>query len=276
MRLLAVVAGTVFLLVLIGTLTGGEDRAAADRSYLEHLAGPATDSQAVGTELTALLRDRALTANHLEGRLRTLGQRQAHDTARLAEITPPPRLRSQHAQALQAFRFRDSGLAALLSGVVAATAARGSAGAGVLAAAAERLLTSDVVWRDFFVARTEAQLRVDGAARSPVPRSVFLADPNLGTPEAMANVLALLRAGGGAASAAVLRPGATGTSVVLWQRQLNEWLAHQPGRRQLPLTGIYDQATGAATVRLQRAAGIATDGVVGPATRSALTHALHR
>ena len=80
-----------------------------------------------------------------------------------------------------------------------------------------------------------------------------MADANITAPEAMASVLV---ASAGARDddprdgyddadepTSVLKLGDKGKAVTAWQRQLNTWIARQPGLTKLKLTGIFDQAT---------------------------------
>ena len=263
--------------MLIASSFGGND-AAADRAYLGRLAGPAADSQAVGQAVGALLNRHGLTQGELDSRLSTLLRRQTRDTAQVSTLSPAPRLRAEHAHALQALQLRVSGLNGLLAGFREAAAAPRSHEANwanVLTAQGDRLITSDVIWRDLFATRTQAQLTRDGANGLRAPPSRFVTHPDQVGPEAIVAILGQLRTPATAAGATV-KLGDSGATVSAWQRQLNRWLARQPGHPTLPVTGTFDQATAHATVLLQSAAHIATDGIAGPATHAALTKALNQ
>jgi peptidoglycan hydrolase-like protein with peptidoglycan-binding domain len=81
----------------------------------------------------------------------------------------------------------------------------------------------------------------------------------------------------GSAPAPLLKPGDSGAAVGAWQVLLSRWLKKaQPQQALLPITRIFDPATEAATKTLQIAASITPDGIVGPATRQALTRQLAR
>ena len=76
-------------------------------------------------------------------------------------------------------------------------------------------------------------------------------------------------------SASTLKLGDSGTAVVAWQTQLNEWLkATAPTETQLATDGTFGQATQTATEQLQTHAGLTPTGVVDAATRQALQTAL--
>lgn len=83
-------------------------------------------------------------------------------------------------------------------------------------------------------------------------------------PVIKANPAAEVAVVGGAGSDGILRPGAKGADVLSWQREL--WrLGYGVGLHD----AIFGPAVEGATLDLQRAAGIADDGLVGPATRDA-------
>jgi N-acetylmuramoyl-L-alanine amidase len=82
----------------------------------------------------------------------------------------------------------------------------------------------------------------------------------------LAVALAVLRATPAAAAEDLLRRGAEGPAVADWQRRLND--VRGPD---VVVDGRFGPATEGATRDLQRAAGVAVDGVVGPETRAALT-----
>lgn len=71
----------------------------------------------------------------------------------------------------------------------------------------------------------------------------------------------------------LLALGSRGPAVEAWQAGLNRWLAGA-GHGPLTVDGLFGPRTRAATLRLQRSAGIAVDGVVGPRTRAALSRLL--
>jgi peptidoglycan hydrolase-like protein with peptidoglycan-binding domain len=68
-----------------------------------------------------------------------------------------------------------------------------------------------------------------------------------------------------------LKLGDTGSAVVAWQTQLNQWLkATASTQTQLTTDGSFGQATQTATEQLQTAAGLTPTGVVDAATQQAL------
>jgi murein L,D-transpeptidase YcbB/YkuD len=273
-RLAVLLAVVIVLAVLVASLVGGNDRAGDDRTYLRQLAAPARDSQAVGAGVSLLLAGRQTTESSLESQLAQLARRQKDDTAATTAISPAPRLRDEHAVAVEAMRLRSSALGGLLMALQTTQKATSSA----LSDLADRLVASDVIWRDLFLTPTQRQLSRDGATRTSVQSSVFLARPSLAGQSSMAALLARLRAPASRPSAALgtLKSGDTGPTVSAWQRQLNVWLRRQPGQPALKVDGVYGPATVAATTRLQTGSHIPADGIVGPATHKALAQTLRQ
>lgn len=273
----------VFFVVLIVSVVGGGDKPAGDRAYLSRLAQPAQDSQAVGLALSRLLSGKPASYGYLETRITALLQRQQQDLAQATGMTPSPTLRDEHLYAIQAFQLRVSGLIGLRIAFRSASAGSAKADwAKLLSAEAERLVASDVIWRDFFQKSARAQTARDGAARAAVPDSRFLSNPDLATAPRMRAVLDRLSPHTASAASTtpdtntgpLLRAGETGVTVTAWQRALNRWLARQPGQTRLTVTGTFDQSTASATIAFQGAENLSADGIVGAATRAALGRAL--
>jgi len=277
-RLLALlVAGVLAIVAVIAVALGGGSDAGADTAYLAKLTSPAQDSQSVGVALGRLLTSTPSSLSGLETSLRGLLSRQRQDLNQTVAISPPPRLRGEQQEAVSAMQFRVGGLLGLLSGVRDASAHPTEANwPAELSLQADGLIASDVIWRDFFVTPTEAQVTSDGDKSAIVPASTFVANANVTAPSSMTAVLAAVQAAPATSTSQtpVLQLGDHGAAVKQWQEQLNTWIARQAGLTKLTLTGKFDAATRTATMELQTAAGITADGVVGPQTRSALTSAL--
>lgn len=269
-------AGVIFLVVLIVSVVGGGGAAAADRVYLNRLAKPALDSQAVGSTFRSLLSGPLSSYSDLESRLSELLRREQQDVSQAGAISPSPRLRSNFENAILALQLRVSGLSGFQAALrLAAAGSSKTDRASVMFAAVARLATSDVIWQDLFAKPSQAQLVSDGARNTAIPQSRFLDNLDLLSLPAMTSVLNKLRpaapTAGATTSAGLLKAGDTGPAVTAWQVQLNKWLSRQPGNAKLIVTGTFDQATTNATTGFQNAESLTADGVVGQATRAALT-----
>jgi hypothetical protein len=269
-------AGLITLLILIIALpiglTQGDDVQAADRAYLAKLSPIEGSSAQLGQSFTHLLSPSGRGGSNLAAGLSNLVQQQAQVLARADALVPPPRLRSEHENALLALELRLSGLQGLRQALPPAVAAHAGADPSpVLAAQAARLLTADLVWNDLFRRPTDQQLARDGLGGVSVPGSHFLADPALAAPSGMLALLQQLRGASSSAKGVVLKLGDHGSVVAKWQAQLNSWLrATASTLKPLPLDGVFGAATQAATIALQKSRGLTADGVVGAKTRRAL------
>jgi peptidoglycan hydrolase-like protein with peptidoglycan-binding domain len=277
-RLAVLVVVILVAAVVIIIVVGGGSEAGADTAYLSKVAVPAQDSQSVGVALSALLSAAPASVSGLESSLSQLLTRQQRDLSETAAISAPPRLRAEQQQAVSAMQFRVGGLSGLLSGLQEAVAHPTEADwAAELSVQADGLIASDVIWRDFFVGPTTAQVSSDGTLHAIVPSSTFVPNANITAPGAM---LAVLQHAEGHSApptvspAGVLKLGDHSAAVRAWQVKLNEWIAHQAGLTKLKVTGSYDKPTEAATEALQTAAHITVDGIAGPETQAALTTAL--
>ncbi len=269
---IAAVAGLIVLILVVVVVTGGSGgKGEAYKAYFGRLAPIAAGSQQVGTSLVRLLTQ--LQHGRISDPGSTLDTLVGRAQAQLAagqRLKPPAGLRPVHGQVLSALAFRVSGLQGLRA---ALGRLRGSAGnTGLPTALAKQidvLVTGDVVWRVLFLQPAIAALRQLHLAASLAPRSIFVANTDLSSPQSIA---ALVQPQAPAA-APVLRLGSTGAAVVAWQKQLNRWLRLKH-LKPVAADGAFGPGTQAATQALQRAASLTPDGVVGPATRKALAKAL--
>jgi hypothetical protein len=267
-KLAGLVAAAVLVLVLILTLLGGTDYASADRAYFNSLGVPAADSQAIGRAFEQDLARSGTTRSALAGEVAHLLRQQRADDAALEALSPPPRLRDEHTHAVTAFLLRTSGLSGFLKGL----RDRKESAAG-LASQGERLVTSDVLWQTFFEVPTAAELQRERVTGLAPPGSSFLSNGDVVSPESLARDLAAT-SGSQTLTTTVLKLGAHGPLVTAWQRQLVRWLAKTHHTGAVVTSGVFDQPTQTATLLFQQVAGLVADGVVGPATRGAMTTAL--
>ena len=267
------IAAVVALVTGLGACQGARDNYAG---YVREVRALAQSSNRVGAQLASDMRSSALKSSDLAKRLQDLAgeEQQAYDQAQ--QILPPGPFRQVHGELLAALELRATGLANLaqvLARVESSKNAPASAG-DALAAQAQLLTTSDIVWDDLYRAPAEQQLRQRGVVGLVVPHSRFVSNPDVVAAAAFTRLQQRLAGPTSGSPTLVLKPGASGATVKVWQRQLNRWLRTQPGQPLLPIDGAFGARTDTATKALQHAAGITADGIVGPATRQALTHQL--
>ena len=269
--MIGAIVGVVVLILAVVLATGGSSgKGGAFRSYFGRLAPIATGSQQVGASLNQILaKVRQAQVSDPSSKLEHLVKQAQTQLAAVQALKPPAGLQPEHAEVLSALAFRVTGLQGLQAALGHPSASGGSALTTSLAEQIDRLVTSDVIWRDLFLQPAGAALRQLRLPASLAPQSVFVANTNLASPQAIAS-LARPHA---PAAAPALRLGSTGAAVTAWQKQLNRWLSLKH-LTAVTADGAFGPGTQAATESLQRAAALTPDGVVGPATRRALAKAL--
>ncbi len=278
-RLVAVLAAVIAVVVVLVSVVSGSDQRARTRGYLQGLAAPAADSQAVGQELERLLGGSVGGAAKLDASLGSLIKRQQQDAERVLRLAPLPRLLAFQQHANDVFALRLAGLQGVLSTLRTGTGTKELLPAAqALAASEQRLVTSDVIWNDLVRTPLLGWASHEHLAASLVPASTFVGRADLVSTTQAAR---LLRRVGGVSPgsrtqvAAVMKLGDRGSAVSVWQSRLNTWLKKaSPSSTPLVPDGVFGPGTQAATQALQRSAGITPDGTVGPATRRALRTAL--
>jgi murein L,D-transpeptidase YcbB/YkuD len=265
------IVGVVVLISVVVLATGGSSgKGGAFRSYFGRLVPVATGSQRVGASLNQILaKVQHAQISDPSSKLEHLVKQAQTQLAAAQALKPPAGLQPEHAQALFALALRVTGLQGLQAVLGHPSSSGANALTANLAEQINRLVTSDVIWRDLFLQPAGAALRQLRLPTSLAPKSVFVANTDLSSPQAIASLVQPQAP----AAAPALRLGSTGAAVAAWQKQLNRWL----GLKHLTAVtadGAFGPGTQAATESLQRAAALPPDGVVGPATRKALATAL--
>jgi hypothetical protein len=150
---------------------------------MESVGGPASESVQVGKDLNDLLTQPGIKLAALRAQLEGLRQRQAQIVANADGLDAPGPLREQQQSLVEAMQFRVNGLTGLYAafGDVQGTPSTAESGEN-LAVQAQRLIASDVVYQDLFQARSAALMHNEGVTGVPVPVSVFVTNPDFGSP----------------------------------------------------------------------------------------------
>jgi CARDB len=213
LRLLLLVAFVVFLVVVFGLLIQSYASASkhdAYAHYMDDVGKLATQSSANGKSLSTVLTTPGLSVAQIETRLRGLSDQEQQNVTAAENLNPPGRLRDENQHLVEAFQLRVSGIDGLASTFQkTANSKDTTADSALLAAQAERLSASDVVWDDLFKALAVAQLQHDGVSGVNVPDSHFVASPDLMTAHSMALVLQRIRG----AATGTPAPGLHGTNI---------------------------------------------------------------
>jgi len=189
LRLAGLVAIAIVVVVgLTAWVQGCRSDAKRDtyREYMDSLRAIASDSEQVGEELNTALTTPGIQLPELRQKLANLAQQQEQDVVRAQELTPPGRLRVEHRQAVEALQFRVAGLQRLIDAFEQTENSPNAGEAGaLLAEQMRRLVASDVIWEDQFVAPAVVVLRQEGIGGVEVPTSMFLANVDLASQRVM-------------------------------------------------------------------------------------------
>jgi CARDB len=190
LRLVALIAFAILVVVLLVLWVDGcRSDAARDtyNTYYEQVGVVGAGSAKIGRNLAAVLTTPNLKQAELEQKLGGLIQQQQLGVKQATDIDPPGPLTPANDHAIEALELRVGGLQGLLDTFKATASTSDATAAGEqLAARANRLEASDVVWSDLFQAQADATAAaegVDGAAAAPA--SVFVSNPALYTPESL-------------------------------------------------------------------------------------------
>jgi hypothetical protein len=206
LRLVGLIAFAILIVVLLVFWIQSCQESSKNKtykSYMSKVSEVASASQTIGRQLSTALLQTGVKQATLQRRIAGFARQEQLDVERAREITPPGRLRDEHAALVEALQFRVSGLNGLANALAATAKTKDvDRAAAVLASQMQRLLASDVVWDDEFKDPSEAELRRQGVTGTNdsggplVPGSNFLQSSDLVTATALAPVLQRIRGGG--------------------------------------------------------------------------------
>jgi len=181
------------------------------RSYMSSMQTIANDSVGVGRDLNNALTTPGISVGDLQETLAGLVEQQEQDVLRARQVDPPGRLREQHQEALEALELRAAGLRQLQEAFRQVASSTPGDPGKVLAPPVRRLLASDVVWADEFVASSQAVMEARDIRGIEVPSSIFLSNTDLATERLLSQIWQRLVGGQGGGEPA---PGLHGTALV--------------------------------------------------------------
>jgi len=212
-RLLAfvlIVVALILFFALVIQSCSSASKHDAYAHYMDDVGKIAAQSNANGKSLATVLTTPGLSVAQIETRLRGIADQEQQNVSAAESLNPPGRLRDENLHVVEALELRVSGVQGLASTFQKTASSKDTtADSQLLAAQAERLTASDVVWDDLFKALAVAQLQHDGVTGVNVPDSHFVSSPDLITAHSMALVLQRIR---GAATGAPT-PGLHGTDI---------------------------------------------------------------
>lgn len=213
-RLLALVVVVVVLLVLFGLLLqscGATSKHDQAKAYLDRVATIARSSQDDGAAAASALVTAGAKPPQLATKLHDIAAQEQQNVTSAEKLDPPGPFRQFNQQLVEALQLRVSGVQGLATTFARNPTSKGAGEADVLSAQADRLVASDVVWDDLYVAPVTAELKREGVSGVAPPPSRFVANRDLMTSRSMALLLARLR---GTSTKTGTTTGIRGTNLV--------------------------------------------------------------
>lgn len=185
-RLAGLVALAIVVIVALVFWVGscqGQSKHDEYASYVDQIQPLAQDSAKVGTEFANELSAAKLTLPTFESKLAAWSRAEQLDYAAAERIQPPGSLQTAQQQVLDVFQLREVGLAGLADTLAQAQAKNPTPAAATvaadLAAEAQLLSASDVVWVQLFKLPATDVLSQQGVTGVIVPGSVFVANADV-------------------------------------------------------------------------------------------------
>jgi CARDB len=185
-RLGLLIAGAILLaviLILVINNCRGDQKQSAYEGYMEDVSGVASESAEIGNQLNNQLTTPGIKLEELRADVDGLQGQQEQVLRRTQDLSPPGPLVEQQEALVETMQFRVNGLAGLARGLqlVAQIEDQQESGRN-LANQAQRLVASDIVYADAFRAASESVLEQQGVTDVAVPASVFVQNPEFGSP----------------------------------------------------------------------------------------------
>ncbi len=182
LRLIGLIAIAIALVVAFVFWVGAcQGKSTHDQyaSYATKVHTVAASSNALGREFAAKLVSGGLKQSDLEQSLQQYAQQEQQEYDQAQQIHPPGPLRQIHQQLVDAIELRAKGLAALGDVLGQWTSKNTSTTIDALAAQAELLTASDVVWEQLYRQPATQQLKTVGITGVVIPGSSFVPNTEL-------------------------------------------------------------------------------------------------
>ncbi len=214
LRLIGLIVFAIFIVVvMVLWVQGCRDSAKTARykNYMAKVDVIAKASEQDGRNLNDKLTTPGIKAPELVAAIRGIAQSEEQNVAAAEKLNPPGPLRDEDRHMIESLQLRVSGLKGLADTFAKATVkANEDADALLLAAQAQRLVASDVVWADLFKDPSVIVLREEGITGVNVPSSTFVTNPDLASVRSMGPVLQRIHG----ASTSGTPTGVHGTNIV--------------------------------------------------------------
>jgi hypothetical protein len=188
LRLVGLIAFAILVIVLLvfwvqSCQSGGKKQAYS--SYMDKVTTITRDSDQIGRKLQKALITPGIKSNALAAQIDGLRTQQQQGLVTAGELKPPGPLSDQQRSLEETLDFRVRGLGGLADTFRRTAGSQKVASASIqLASQAQRLVTSDIVYRDRFLGPARNALKAQGITGVSVPGSQFVVDaPNFGSPD---------------------------------------------------------------------------------------------
>jgi len=199
LRLLALVAFVIAIVLVFALLIqscASSSKRSSYASYIGKVNRIASSSTANGAAVANALT--LLKVSDVVAKLRGIADSERQNVQAAQGLNPPGPLRPENAYLVEALQLRVNGIDGLAAGFDQTAGSKNtSADATLLAEQADRLLASDIVWDDFFLALTKQVMAHEGVSGVTPPEShagaAAFPPGDLVAPHTMALVLERLR-----------------------------------------------------------------------------------
>jgi len=192
LRLVGLIALAILIVVLLAVwIEGCSANKKHDRysNYMSEIGAIGAASAKLGDQLDTLLTTPGLNEEDLDAKLGGYVQQAESQQQKTEDLRPPGPLHDANDAAVQALDLRVLGLQGLQATFKqTAGSSDGTAAGQQLAAQAQKLTASDVVWADLFKAPAEVVLQDEGVQGVQVPSSEFVTTDDLVTARSLAAI----------------------------------------------------------------------------------------
>jgi hypothetical protein len=214
LRLLALIAIIIAALVFFGLLLqscASTSKHDAYKGYMTKVGLIAQSSASDGAQVATDLTTPGVKVSDLATKLDGVAQQERQNVAAAQRLNPPGPVRPENEDLIEALQLRVSGVQGLADTFRKTASSKATTDAALLAAPAERLLASDVIWDDLFRGPATTQMKNDSVSGVVAPESQFVTNQSLITEQSMVLVLQRLR---GASTSGGTPTGIHGTNIV--------------------------------------------------------------
>jgi hypothetical protein len=192
LRLAGLIAFLILAVIVLVFLLKGcasSSKHSTYANYMDKVRTIARDSEQIGRQLNTALTATGVKETDLESRIRGLAATQKQQADEARSLEPPGPLHAEHDHLIEALDLRASGLSLLADAFGKTATSKNATNSGAVLASQTRLLiASDVIWDFYFRDAAQRVLQDQHITGVNVPDSSFIANPDLASSQAMANV----------------------------------------------------------------------------------------